>query len=54
MKIRQKVSEVFNLGREDYPSEHEYNQFLEEREELSKHAQPLIFFFSTNADDRDC
>jgi hypothetical protein len=27
---------VFNLGREDYPSDHEYNEFLEEREELSK------------------
>jgi hypothetical protein len=40
MKIRQKVSEVFNLGREDYPSDHEYNEFLEEREELSKIQNP--------------
>ncbi len=48
------MSEVFNLGREDYPSDHEYNQFLEEREELSKPAQPLKLFFSTDADDWDC
>ena len=54
MKIRQKVSEVFNLGREDYTSDHEYNEFLEEREELSKFSQPLKFLYSTDVDDRDC
>ena len=52
MKIRERVSNVFNLGREDYQSDEEYNQFLEEKEELSKVDMGVDSLYSTNFSQR--